>query len=86
MDLQLFESLVIAGSWFGLVWFATSALLVIMMQALLPSAWKQIRARPPHGPGLANALWNHRSRVYGTIMTLSLALGVMAGGLSLLFG
>ena len=84
MDLLLFESLVVAGSWFGLVWCASSGLLVILMQALLPHAWKQIRAQPPHGPDWAYNLWYERNRVYGGIMTISLLLGLLAGGVSFL--
>lgn len=85
MDLLLFESLVVAGAWFGLVWFASSGLLVIIMQALLPRAWKQIRAQPPHGPDWAYNLWYERNRVYGGMMTISLGLGLLAGALSFLF-
>ncbi len=84
MDLLLFESLVVAGAWFGLVWFASSALLVIIMQALLPRAWKQIRAQPPHGPDWAYNLWYERNRVYGGIMAVSLGFGLLAGALSFL--
>lgn len=85
MDTQTIESLVTAGAWFGMIWFASSGLLVIIMQALLPRAWKQIRAQPPHGPDWAYNLWYERSRVYGGIMTISLGLGLIAATLSFLF-
>jgi hypothetical protein len=63
---------------FGLVWFATSGLFVILVQALLPRAWDAIRANPPHGPDWAYTLWYRRSTVYGGLMALSLLLAALA--------
>lgn len=72
-----------AFGWFGMVWFTSAALFVISMQFLLPRAWNQIRARPPHGPGWAHTLWYRRRQVYGFMMTLSVALGIGAAALFL---
>ncbi|MGH2545091.1 MAG: hypothetical protein ACRDIB_20060 [Ardenticatenaceae bacterium] len=71
--------------WFGLVWFFTAGLSVILVQFLLPYAWRQIRAQPPHGPPWAHTLWYKRTQVYGALMALSLALGAVAAAL-FLFG
>lgn len=64
--------------WFSLVWFTTTGLLLILLQALLPLAWQQIRAQPPHGPAWAHTLWYQRGRIYGTIVLLALVAGIVA--------
>jgi hypothetical protein len=70
--------------WFTLVWFVSAGLFVIVMQFLLPLAWKEIRANPPSGPEWAHMLWYRRERVYGALMSLALALGTLAAALFLL--
>ena len=81
------ERLVIGVSWFALVWFASSGLLLIMMQALLPRGWEQIRARPPSArPGWAYALWSRQREVYGGVMFLAFMIGVVVSILYCLFG
>ncbi len=70
--------------WFTLVWFTSAGLFIILMQFLLPRAWKQIQSHPPHGPAWAHRLWYRRERVYGTFMALALALGAAAAALFLL--
>ncbi len=70
--------------WFTLVWFVSSGAMVILVQFLLPRAWEQIRANPPHGPRWAYSLWYRRERLYGAMMLLALALGTLAAGIFLL--
>ena len=81
MDL---ETLTIAVSWFSMVWFATTGILLIITQALLPRAWEAIRANPPHGPGWAHSLWYGRSKVYARISIFAITLGIIAALLYLL--
>ncbi len=64
--------------WFSLVWFVSTGLMLIVLQVLLPQAWNQLRAQPPHGPKWAYRLWYQRSQVYGAIVTLALVLGSIA--------
>lgn len=78
------ETLTVAASWFAMVWFASAALMLIVVQALLPRAWEQVRAHPPHGPQWAYALWYKRERVYGALMGVSLLLGALAALIFLL--
>jgi hypothetical protein len=72
--------------WFTLIWFVSTGLMLIVLQALLPYAWEQIRTQPPHGPAWAHALWYRRSEVYGTIVTIALLLGALAALTYLLNG
>lgn len=80
------ERLTIALGWFSMVWFASAALFVIVAQAFLPRAWKAIRAHPPHGPDWARTLWYRRAALYGWLMALAVALGIVAAALYLLLG
>lgn len=72
-----------AFGWLTMVWFVSAALFVILMQLFLPLAWKELRARPPHGSGWAHTLWYQRSRVYGALMALAFGLGLLAAALFL---
>jgi hypothetical protein len=64
--------------WFTLVWFVSTGVMLIVLQTMLPYAWKQLRAQPPHGPGWAYTLWYRRSQLYGAIVTLALLFGGIA--------
>jgi hypothetical protein len=72
------EVLWITFGWFTLVWFVSTGLMLIVLQALLPYAWNQLRAQPPRGPDWAYTLWYQRSQVYGAIVTLALVFGAIA--------
>lgn len=80
------ERLWIVFAWFSMTWFASTVVSLLVLQFLLPAAWNQIRANPPHGPAWAHTLWYDRERVYGTIVTLCLLLGVIAGLLYFFIG
>lgn len=80
------ETLSIAASWFSMVWFATTGILLIITQALLPRAWEAIRTNPPHGPSWAHNLWYGRTSVYAGISIFSITLGLIAAILYLLIG
>lgn len=66
--------------WGSMVWFATTAILIILAQLFLPMAWKLVRANPPHGPAWAHALWYGRTRVFGGIVLFGMLMGALAAG------
>jgi nitrate/nitrite transporter NarK len=70
-------------SWFWMVWFVSAGIFVILVQFLLPQARRRIRAHPPRGPAWAYSLWYNQARVYGALMALSIALGLIAAAIFL---
>lgn len=72
------EALIVAASWFALIFFAGGGLLLILAQSLLPTAQEAIKRQPPRGPEWARRVWHGRVRMYSALLFTAAAAGLLA--------
>lgn len=78
------QALLIALSWFALIFFSVGGLLLIVAQTLLPAAQEAIKSQPPRGPEWARRVWDGRDRLYAQLLALAAAAGLLAFLISLI--